>query len=1241
MRHDQPDMPFPEAVSFQRPVSTTAKQSKKLNLFLFFTLYQLLLLASLPDAASSSERKDLSPVAEIVLVTGKVSVRLTPEDFFKNAKARQTLVVGDVIKTGPNGRASILLREETQIKVASNTTLIIKDVTAHKEKAGALKTLLKLESGEVWTRSKGSGEGLMIETPNATAAIRGTEWSISVRDNESKVIVSEGKVQMSNKSGTVNLGQNEQGVVIGDEAPVKSLVISPRDRIQWTYYLSEKKLLGYLKFREAAPGTAEDLFNEGKLEESISAFKDALKAEPGDYKALAGLGLAALKRGETEDAREFIDGSLDIKENLPALLGRAYLSISENMTEDAGGDLQRAKASFPSDPLPYIFSSYLYTFQGDFSSALEECDRGLAVLPYNPLILAFKADIYFILNKPDEVKKTVDTLLERNPKASAGYEKIGFYHRLVTGDSKSAESSLRKAIELNPSDDEAISKLADLLREQGYIPQSLKLIEEALSLAPWNAMNHYIYGRLLADINRIDEARAEFDNALELDPAFSRAYLGEGIVLLKEGKTDEALKELSKASMFEPNLSEVHSFLGIAHYQRHNVSAALDELRRAEECDPLDSTPHQLASTIYNDLYMPVEAIGESKKVMELLPYRKASGEALLESSKNGAMSVNYGLDFLDLSEWSLYYAQKALFINPYSNTTHLGIALAYDKIGSVSSLQGFNEYASPSSSAYLQGVIFDVTSLNFSNRYRTLISKPGHYLTVGSSLAAGDSEQKQADITASGDFGGTRPLTYWLSSSYYHDTGYLENSKDKTFNASVTLGYKPSYDQDIYLDAGYNKEKQGVTPMAAQWYQLGVWDWLLPWFSPGDDNQEIRSNLYWLQLGYHKRFGPESHLIASFRYAQFNDSVVNPHFRDDYLTDDFSGFSSQTSRIFNTAFGIKHMITLFNSHQISYGLDYSEVKYQSHDRWPLLFDPDSDFALIESTAFHSTARSTIFHVYDRWSLTGNLTVDAGLFFTHYSPGTRSSFEDTTLGKLKAFNSEDSYLINPRIGLTYNLGEKGAVRIAYQKRSATAFLGELAPVGTSGLVPPTFDIAFSKATDFEASLEYELGKNTFIRTLAGYEKLGNLMAEHYTAQLWYGRVALNQILNKNLAFSIRYHYNESTVLGENDRDLYGIPKHSGDARLTFVHPKEIYLTLRESYIGERFADLENKIKLEGYFLTDFYVQKELQKKRVFVSFEVDNIFNEKYMTIDHPYTWFSRAVPARGTTVMLRIEYRL
>src|SRR4030065_2745226 len=91
----------------------------------------------------------------------------------------------------------------------------------------------------------------------------------------------------------------------------------------------------------------------------------------------------------------------------------------------------------------------------------------------------------------------------------------------------------------------------------------------------------------------------------------------------------------------------------------------------------------------------------------------------------------------------------KAIFINPYSNVSHIGVAKAYDKLGMVSALQGYNEFATPYFSENLQGLTLNVNSLNFSNRYSTLISKPGHYLTGGGTYAQGDSKEKQGDVTA------------------------------------------------------------------------------------------------------------------------------------------------------------------------------------------------------------------------------------------------------------------------------------------------------------------------------------------------------------------------------------------------------------------------------------------------------------------------------------------------------------
>jgi outer membrane receptor protein involved in Fe transport len=263
------------------------------------------------------------------------------------------------------------------------------------------------------------------------------------------------------------------------------------------------------------------------------------------------------------------------------------------------------------------------------------------------------------------------------------------------------------------------------------------------------------------------------------------------------------------------------------------------------------------------------------------------------------------------------------------------------------------------------------------------------------------------------------------------------------------------------------------------------------------------------------------------------------------------------------------------------------------------------------------------------------------------------------------YDKEESNL-NLRLGVSFDLNKKGLVRVAYQRRSTPGFLGELEPIGCAGLIPPTFDIEFNEAQDVQGSVEYELTDKTFVKGSLGYQKLldltaaggskraelSNLLynATHWfiivddmsdkKAQLWYGRFAVNQILDRHFSFSLRYNYNNSKFLDGSGRELPGIPKHSGDASLVFVHPWQIQLSLRESYTGKRYADRLNAVPLKGYFSTDFSAQKEFLNKRLSLSFSLTNLFDQKYETLRHPFWWYAEALPAKGRTLFLRGEYR-
>ena len=77
---------------------------------------------------------------------------------------------------GDQSKMALLFVDRTQIRLAQNSVLQIKEVSQGKDS----KTILNLNKGRSWMQSKTVPGGLIMETPSALASIRGTDWEIVV-----------------------------------------------------------------------------------------------------------------------------------------------------------------------------------------------------------------------------------------------------------------------------------------------------------------------------------------------------------------------------------------------------------------------------------------------------------------------------------------------------------------------------------------------------------------------------------------------------------------------------------------------------------------------------------------------------------------------------------------------------------------------------------------------------------------------------------------------------------------------------------------------------------------------------------------------------------------------------------------------------------------------------------------------------------------------------------------------------
>ena len=167
-----------------------------------------LLPAALLVALAAPARADDAAFAQVVKVWGdEVSVRLHESTSPIDAQVGLELEPGDVLRTGEASGAEILVSSSSLVSVAESSVFRL-------DPGAAVGESLRLDVGAVLLKWRtGPSAALKVRTPNAVAAVRGTEFGLSVPDNDSPTTVGvfdEGKVAASTDAGEVLLGPNSE-----------------------------------------------------------------------------------------------------------------------------------------------------------------------------------------------------------------------------------------------------------------------------------------------------------------------------------------------------------------------------------------------------------------------------------------------------------------------------------------------------------------------------------------------------------------------------------------------------------------------------------------------------------------------------------------------------------------------------------------------------------------------------------------------------------------------------------------------------------------------------------------------------------------------------------------------------------------------------------------------------------------------------------------------------------------------
>jgi tetratricopeptide (TPR) repeat protein len=230
----------------------------------------------------------------------------------------------------------------------------------------------------------------------------------------------------------------------------------------------------------------------------------------------------------------------------------------------------------------------------------------------------------------------------------------------VAGDFENSMRQYQMAAAINPQDDN-VEWLT------GYTQELMDTTETALLERAGNADAHIKLGTLYQNRNMLDEAIAEFEKAVEIDPGSVVARGSLAVIYESQGKITKAIEEYKEIVKLQPDSAPAHTGLGLLYQQADMIDEAIAEMVTAIQLAPGSAAARINLGIIYQKKGMIDEAIEQFRELVEMQP-----GSPMIRGML-GDLYREKG----DLSQAEAEF-EEALKLDPNMGLVHYSLAALY-----------------------------------------------------------------------------------------------------------------------------------------------------------------------------------------------------------------------------------------------------------------------------------------------------------------------------------------------------------------------------------------------------------------------------------------------------------------------------------------------------------------------------------------------------------------------------------
>jgi len=320
-----------------------------------------------------------------------------------------------------------------------------------------------------------------------------------------------------------------------------------------------------------------------ELEKALDQAREVVQANPKDVEAHHRLAQLLMMNGSFNSAEKTLDNALKIdKEHLPSIVTFADLNRKRYRFDKARAALVTAVELAPSSRAVHLLTARFKIDRMDFKGAMEIYLGTLLRPPESAEALCGIAEIYYWWNDYIDAEEYIQKCLELDPDFAPAHVTQSRIHRIRQENDK-WNAWGRKAVELDPFDDDARSNLANILfRGEGKLQEGYEQAKMALRINPYCHLAHVYLGNGWTP-HDYEEQKIEGD---EETVAKIEKLLEAGDKHLLEWEFKKADHAFNKVLKMMPKNITAKIGKGTLNYHREKYDVALPWFFQVLDIDP-------------------------------------------------------------------------------------------------------------------------------------------------------------------------------------------------------------------------------------------------------------------------------------------------------------------------------------------------------------------------------------------------------------------------------------------------------------------------------------------------------------------------------------------------------------------------------------------------------------------------------------------------------------------------------